>query len=302
MQKIDLQVQTTASDGRHTPREVTKMAQEHGVRVIAITDHDTVGGVPEALLAGGEYGVRVIPGVEMSVEDQDSHILGLGIDYKNEKLLAELEKFKNDRAENLKKTMVALRENEGFVIEWEDVLRETKDSATALTSPHVVYAIMARPENKEKLDRDQVTSKQDFYKRYLKSTGPNLTSRKHISAADAIELLHQAGGLAIWSHPALHFQEKYDDLENFLKELISGGIDGLEVFSATHTEDDVEFLEGLSQKYHLLVTAGSDFHEAGKHVPNEHGLHSADTVGDFQTYGFSIDDIIPKLDEALRKR
>ena len=302
MQKIDLQVQTTASDGRHTPREATKMAQEHGVEVIAITDHDTVGGVEEALIAGSEYGVRVISGVEMSVEDQDSHVLGLGIDHKNEKLCAELEKFKNDRAENLKKTVENLRRNEGFVVEWEDVLRQTKDSATAITSPHVVYAVMARPENKEKLDRDQVKSKQDFYERYLKPEGPNLSRRKHISTKDAIELLHQAGGLAIWSHPILHFRGKYDDLENFLKELISWGIDGLEVFSSAHTEDDVEFLEGLSQKYHLLATAGSDFHEAGKHAPNEHGLHSADTVGDFKIYGFSIEGIMPALEAALAKK
>lgn len=302
MQKIDLQVQTTASDGKHTPTEVVKMAKEYGVRVMAITDHDTVGGVEEALLAGNEYGVRVISGVEMSVEDQDSHILGLGIDHKNEKLCAELEKFKSDRAENLKKTMKNLRRNEGFVVEWEDVLRQTKDSATAITSPHVVYAVMSRPENKEKLEQDQVKSKQDFYERYLKSGGPNLARRKHISAAYAIELLHQAGGLAIWSHPALHFQEKYEDLENFLKELISWGIDGLEVFSSAHTEDNVEFLQTLAVKYNILRTAGSDFHEVGKHASNEQGLHSADTVGDFQTYGFSIEDIISKLDEAMRKR
>ncbi len=299
---IDLQVQTTASDGKHIPREVVRMAKENGVEIVAITDHDTVGGVEEAMLAGSEYGVRVISGVEMSVEEKDSHILGLGIDHKNEKLLAELEKFKSDRAENLKKTTENLRENEGFVVEWEDVLRQTKDSATALTSPHVVYAVMSRPENKEKLDRDWVKSKQDFYERYLKPEGPNLSRRKHISAKDAVELLHQAGGLAIWSHPALHFRGKYGDLEIFLKELISWGIDGLEVFSSAHTEDDAEFLQTLAGKYNILRTAGSDFHEAGKHAPNEQGLHSADTMGDFQTYGFSIKDIVPKLDEAVRKK
>lgn len=301
MQKIDLQVQTTASDGKHTPLEVTEMAQKNGVEIIAITDHDTVAGIEEALAAGSSLGIKVIPGIEISVEENGAHILGYGIDHKSRQLKEFTDRFKRERVTRLKKITENLKRNEGFLVEWEDVLKEA-GNAVALTSPHLVYAVMRRPENQEKLARDGVKSKQDFYAKYLVPGGPNDESREHFSAKQAIDLIHDLGGIAAWSHPAVHFRGDYDALEKFLIELISWKIDGVEVFSSAHTEDDVEFLEGLTQKYRLLITGGSDFHDAGKHEPNDQGLHSADTVGDFQTYGFSLEEAVSKLDAAMQKR
>src|SRR3989344_2454059 len=234
MNLFDLQIQTPASDGRHSSREIVKMAYDLGVKTIAITDHDTIAGVEEALLVGGEYGIRVIPGVEMSVEENNSHILGFGVDFRNEKFLAVLDTLRQGRIESLKKLVENLKINEGFIIEWEDVLKEA-GGATTIASPHVVYAVLNRSENKEKLERDGVKQKFEF-------------------------------------------------------------------FNPSHTEDDVEFLESLVHKYNLLRTGGSDFHDAGTHVRSERGLHSADMLGDYDTYGFSTDDIIVKLDEAIMKQ
>lgn len=310
MNSFDLQIQSTASDGKHSPREIVQMAKDAGLAVIAMTDHDTVGGVGEALRAGGEFGVRVIPGIEMSVEEHNAHILGYGIDYNNPQLLAELEKFKQGRIEGARAMMENLKKNEGFVVEWDDVLREATGSVVA--RPHLVRAIMNRPENNDKLGG--ISGMHDFFEKYLTDDNPNYVKRTHISAKDAITLINGAGGVAVWSHPAIHFRGKesrggatllstdYDALEKFLNELIGWGISGIEVFNPSHTEDDAEFLQSAAAKYNLLRTAGSDFHEKGDHPADPvSGLHSARTLGDYETYGFPTDDIVPGLDETIAK-
>lgn len=295
---IDLQVQSTVSDGKISPKELVGIAKSKGLETISITDHDTVDGVSEAIMAGGELGIRIIPGVEMSVEEHGAHVLGYGIDFKNEKLLVELEKFKQGRIEGAKKMVDNLVKNEGFSVSWEDVLREATGSVIA--RPHIVYAVLHRPENKDKLGG--ISTVHDFIEKYLSDDGRNYVHRSHILAKDAISLLHEAGGVAVWSHPVVHFPGDHEGLEKFLHDLISWGIEGVEVFNPSHTEDDMEFLNGLAKKYNLIRTAGSDFHDAGSHQRNEHGLHSADTLGDYETYGFSTEDIILKLDEAIAKR
>lgn len=334
MNIIDLQIQTTASDGKHSPRECVLMAKENGLSVIAITDHDTVDGVEEALTVGGETGVRVIPGIEISVKEKGAHILGLGIDYKNPELLRFSEEAKRWRIDSAKKMIENLRAG-GFVIEWEDVEKEASGGIVA--RPHIARAILRRPENKEKLV--DISTVHDFIERFLYNESPYYVGREAVLAKDAISLIHRTGGVAIWSHPAIHFHfpsqratdvppmeyssvipsinEKrqktrtvmdYEALEKFLGELIAWEIDGLEVFTPSHTEDDVEFLLGLVVKYNLLKTAGSDFHERcqeKKASPTEYGvqiLHSAAFVGDYETHGFSTEGIISQLDEAIKKR
>lgn len=303
MNIFDLQIQSVASDGAHTPAEIVQMARDAGVLTIALTDHDTVAGVAEALEAGRASGVRVIPGIEMSVEEHDIHILGFGIDIANAELLAALEAFRESRIEGAKKMVENLRAYEGFAVEWGDVEREAVRSAT-VTRPHIVSAVMKRPENKEKLAQDGVTTKQDFFKKYFSNESRNYVRRGHIAAKDAIQLIHQAGGVAVWSHPPIpDFQKDgYDELEKFLESLRSWGLDGLEVFSASHREDDVEFLYGLAEKYRLLKTGGSDFHEKGDHPVFDGGLHSARRIGDFEAYGFPAEDILPQLFEAIEKK
>ncbi len=301
MNTFDLQIQSTASDGKHTPRDLVVMAKRDGVGIISITDHDTVAGISEALESGNELKVRVIPGIEISVEEHGAHILGYGIDHTRKQLQEFTARFKEERSARAKKILENLKKNESFFIEWEDVLREV-GSAAAITSPHLVYAVMKRQENQEKLSRDGVASKQDFYKRYLAEGGPNDVKREHFSARQAIELIHAIGGAAVWSHPAVHFERNYDGLEKFLVELVERKIDGVEIFSPSHTEDDMEFLEGLARKYHLLRTAGSDFHATEPpSEPNERGLKSAVRVGDYETFGFSTEDIVPKLDENIAR-
>lgn len=300
MNTIDLQIQSNASDGVHPPRELIRMAKERNVEVVSLTDHDTVAGVAEALQAGSEFGVRVIPGIEISVEENGVHILGYGIDYKNpildERLLAVAKKSRLEAAqkmvENLKKS--------GFRVEWEDVLREVTGSVVA--RPHIAQAVLKRPENKEKLGG--IETVHDFIGAHLTDESPNYVPRAHISAGAAIALIHQIGGVAVWSHPAVHFNGDYEALGQFLEKLRGAGLDGVEIFNPSHTEDDIEFLQTLTSKYELLTTAGSDYHGFDTRVPSqgEEGMHSAQFIGDYQTYGFSTEKIVSLLDDAIQKR
>ena len=294
---FDLQIQSTASDGRHTPSEIVSMAREQGLLVIALTDHDTVAGVAEALEAGRRNYLRVIPGIELSVEEHGAHLLGFGIDYTNPVLLDRLEEFRKSRMEGARQ-MVKNLQRAGFTVSWEDVERQATGAVVA--RPHIARAIIKRPENKEKLGSAETAY--DFIEKFLSDESPNYVRRSHIGASDAIALIHRAGGVAVWSHPAIHFENDYEGLERFLKELIQWGIDGIEAFNPSHTEDEVILLHGLAEKYMMLYTGGSDFHERGEHPTDARGLHSARTLGDFETYGFPTEDIIPRLDEAMERR
>lgn len=302
MNSIDLQVHSDASDGKFTPREVVVLAKENGVQVMALTDHDTVAGLPEVMIAAQEIGLKVIPGIEISAEEHGIHLLGYGLDYKNAELLAELEKAKQGRLEGAKKMVVNLQKS-GFAVDWSDVLKQA-GKADVIVRPHIARAILERPENKEKLSG--INSVGDFIQAHLLDASPNYVKRSHISAPQAISLLRKTGGVAVWSHPPLpDFQEgeeRFVELEKFLLQLIGWGLEGVEVFNSAHSEDDAEFLVSLAVKYKLLCTAGSDFHE--KKVPSSPGIerHLTMNVGDYATYGFSTEDFVTKLGEVIARR
>lgn len=295
MNTFDLQIQSTASDGKHAPAEIVRMATERRVTTIAMTDHDTVAGVAEAAAAGGESGVRVIPGIEMSVEEHGLHILGYGVDCANEKLLHNLEESKHGRIAGAQQ-MVENLQRSGFTVTWYDVLSQATGAVVA--RPHLARAVLAHPENRIKLGG--VSTVHNFIETFLTDDSPDYVRRTHISAAGAIGLIRHAGGVAIWSHPAIHFRGDPDGLERMLQQLIEWGIKGVEVFNPSHTEDDVEYLEGLVAKYSLLRTAGSDFHEARPSARDSQGLHAAEFIGDYETYGFSTEGIVERLDEAIK--
>ena len=300
MNPFDLQIQTTASDGKHSPRQCVEMAKANGVSIIAITDHDTVGGVPEAVAAGQELGIRVIPGIEISIQEHGMHLLGLGIDIQNAPLRDTLAKAAENRR-TAAQQMVKNFQAGGFVVEWDDVLSEAGQSAV-ITRPHIVSAIMKRPENKEKLEG--ITTKHEFFQKYFTDTGPYYVRASEITPERAIALVHGAGGVAVWSHPTIpDFVGNCPELEKFLQTLVSYSLDGLELFGPFLTESDVGCLEQMAERYHLMKTAGSDFHEVHPEIlAGAPWPHSSRTVGDFPTYGRSLEGILPSLEEAMARR
>lgn len=297
MNTFDLQIQTTASDGKHTPAECVKMATTNGVATIAITDHDTVAGLAEAMAAGTELGVRVIPGIEITVEEHGMHLLGYGIDITHPRLLQATKKFEAGRIAAAK-DMVANLQHAGFVVEWEDVLRET--TSAVIARPHIAAAVLKRSENLEQLAG--VTMKGEFIDRFLANDNPNYVHRKTISAAAAIALVHEAGGLAVWSHPPIpDFIGNCAGLGKFLRELVGYGLDGVELLNPSHAEEDVRCLERLAAEHGLLVTAGSDFHEAS-HLTGVPLPRPAETIGEYPTYGRLTEAMLERLDQAMTKR
>lgn len=297
---IDLQIQTTASDGKHAPAECVRMAHANGVHTVAITDHDTVGGIAEATAAGGELGVRIVPGIEISIQEHGMHLLGLGIDIGNAALGGALRQAAENRFAAARQ-MVSLFQKSGFAVDWEDVLREAA-SASLITRPHIVSAIMKRSENKAKLEG--IVTKHDFFQKYFTDQSPHYVRASTITPADAIRLVQGAGGAAVWSHPPIpDFAGDCAGLESFLKELIAHGLDGIELFGPFLTEADMACLETLAARYHLITTAGSDFHEAYDPV-DKTWPRSAATVGEFPTFGRTLDaeHIIAALDARFAER
>ncbi|TSC73966.1 MAG: phosphotransferase domain-containing protein [Parcubacteria group bacterium Gr01-1014_44] len=297
MNKIDLQIQSTASDGKYAPAKLVEMAKENGLDTISITDHDTVGGVKEAADKGRELDIRVIPGIEMSVhlDKKELHILGYGIDIENLRLLDNLAHFQDDRIRRMRRIVENLQKI-GFKITFEDVLKQAKGT---MARPHVAMAAMANPENKPLLVG--INSVHDFIENYLVPGKPGYADREYVPAKEAIELIHGAGGVAVWSHPAIHF-DNFDQLEEALQKMISFNIDGLEAFSPSHTKENAEKLLELAKKYELIFTAGSDFHQETPNRETPDGQRPAQTVGDFDTFGYNTDSVIPELERIIRKR
>lgn len=262
------------------------------LEIVAITDHDTVSGVAEALLAGEEYGVKVISGVELSVNDGKAsfHLLGFGIDHENSELASALAAIREERVTRAQEIVRRLQKA-GFQITYEDVLRQATGSSVG--RPHIAQALLANLENKKMLGENP--SVKSVIEGYLVFGKPTYVERESISIESAIGLLHRAGGVAVWSHPAIHKLD-FNQLEERLKKFIGLGLDGLEAFNPAQTEEQVKFLYRLAGKYGILRTAGSDFHtDEAQGGRIEGGVELAY----FPTYGLDVSDILSKLQTAL---
>ncbi|MBI4134714.1 MAG: PHP domain-containing protein [Candidatus Sungbacteria bacterium] len=293
---IDYQIQTTASDGKFTPRECVKMARENGLRSIAITDHDTVAGVEEGLKAGEEFGVEVIPGIELSCSYQDRmiHVLGFGIDYQNAKLLLRLHEAKEYRKSRARRIVERLSEF-GFSVDYEKVKARAEG---VVTRPHIAAEVMENPENAERLGKEEIRTKRDFLDKYIGEGGKVPVPPEQLSPQDAIEMVHSAGGVAVWSHPTWPSSNKdFIWIEETLRVFISWGLDGIEVL-LHGTESEVVFLHNLAGKYAMVKTAGSDFHD----VYEDPETRVTCKVGGYPTYGYTIAGIRESLLAAIEKR
>lgn len=295
MNAFDLQMHSTSSDGALAPAELVAEAKKRSLTVIALTDHDTVDGLNEAVVAGGELGVEVIAGVELSCEHGQLglHILGYGLDYPNIELQAVLHRIQESRIARAKEMIRRLRE-QGFKVDYEKM---RKRAAGVIGRPHLALEILENPANRELLGGIQ--NKHDFIVKFLTPGKPAYVETQELTTQEGTDLIHRAGGVAVWSHPAVHFPETFEGLETVLLELISSGLDGLEAFNPSQSEAASKFLLALAGKYNLLVTAGSDFERPPDPVS---GLTGPQAVGDFNLYGFPADQIVLSLKSAIVKK
>ncbi len=244
--KADLHIHTTASDGRLRPGEVLRAAAGLGVEVISITDHDSVEGISEALSeAAGCPGVIVVPGVEISTDDQatEVHVLGYYVDHLDVNFNSRLQELRDSRFERGRR-MVSKLAGLGVKIDFDRVL-ELADGG-AVGRPHVAQAM---------LETGHIDSFRDAFTRYIGRNAPAYVPRKKLTPAEAVMVVVKAGGLPVLAHPA-----DTPRLDSLILSLVKSGMVGLEVYYSSYAPEVVSRLKALAKRYDLIATGGSDFH------------------------------------------
>ena len=254
MKRIDLHVHTTASDGTASPKEAVKLAKEAGLSAIAITDHDTVSGYAEAAEAGAKYGLEVVPGIEISTKyGRAVHILGYYIDPDSDKLAPVLEWVVRDRDERNRK-MAELMAADGLPVSYEEMHRR-------------FGAVIGRPHFAEVLvELGLAKDVRDAFDRYVEKGQKYYLPRNFLSIERSIEIICQAGGVAVLAHP---FQYKLDDagLRELIEHCMESGLRGMECRYSGYSREQCKYLGHLAEEYGLIKTGGSDFHgEVKKHI------------------------------------
>ncbi len=274
---FDLQSHSRYSDGALPPAEVVGIAASAGVELLALSDHDTIEGVPEAAAEAARLGIRLVPATEISALDSagaDLHILGYRIDAGDAVLAERLAEFRADRELRAERMAGALREL-GFELD-DSVLQRRAAQGKPIGRPHLSQAVVMHPANAERLAEEGRLELSAFLEAYLIEGRPGFRSRTIPSVADAIEAIHRAGGVAVWAHPFWDVEDP-DEVRQIIDRFRGIGIDGVECFYATHTREQSELLADRCAELGLLSTGSSDFHGP------EHKLFSRFRA--FSTYG-----------------
>jgi len=253
---FDLQSHSTHSDGALPPSEVVARAAAQGVELLALSDHDTVAGVAEAVAAAQEHGIRLSPAAELSSvhgEHEDLHILGYEIDPSDPGLQAALEDFRADRGRRILAMADRLREL-GFALD-DDAFMHRE----SIGRPHLADAVLAHPDNAERLAREGIRGKKELFPPYLVPGAKAYVARSRPTVEQAIEVIHAAGGVAIWAHPFWDV-DAGDEVIALVDRFAAEGLDGVEAFYVTHTEPQTRLAAGHCAERGLLTTGSADFH------------------------------------------
>lgn len=252
---VDLHTHSNASDGTCRPAEVVQLAYKKGLAAVALTDHDTVSGVDEALAAAHSLGdrIRVIPGTELSVayHGQDIHIVGLFIDHHDPVFRKTADLLVQRRIERNEK-MIANLQKAGIPITMQALTQDNPDAV--VTRAHFARFLV---------EHQIVSDPKDAFRKYLNEDTPYYVPREYIQPEDGIRLILQAGGVPILAHP-LHYKLPESELCKLLTRLKKAGLIGIEVLYSNHTRQDNYFAQTLATQFHLLPSGGSDFHGTNK--------------------------------------
>ena len=249
---VDFHAHSTFSDGTFTPTELINHAVEVGLSAVALTDHDTVNGIEEAIEASKNKAIEFIPGIEFSVADgTEIHIIGLFIDHKNETLLNVIQKTRSQREVRMKGVIEKLQ-NLGFKITYEEAQKLA--GGDFVGRAHIAHVLM---------DKGYVSTVKEAFDKYIGLNKPCYVEKKEITPKDAITAIRSAGGLAFLAH--LH-QTKFDfqKLDKLLEELKGYGLNGIEGYYTEYTNEHIKEFRTLAQKHGLFYSGGSDFHGSMK--------------------------------------
>jgi predicted metal-dependent phosphoesterase TrpH len=241
---VDLHVHTNYSDGSFSPKDVVHRAKKAGLSAIAISDHDEVGGVSEAIWVGHSEGLEIVPGVELTVncKGKEIHVLGYLFDHNDRRLREKLKEFRFNRFKRMEKMVVRLNEL-GLSIHMKSVRRIAGHGS--LGRLHLARAIF---------EQEFVGTVQEAFDKYIGAGKPAYVKKPRIEFEDAVELITSAGGIPVLAHPRLARIDKH------IPELARLGLGGLEVFYSKHTPNDVEKYLAMAKRHDLAVTGGSDCH------------------------------------------
>ncbi len=246
---VDMHIHTNYSDGAFTPSEVVQYAAKVKLAAISITDHDCVDGIDEALQVAPEYGIEIIPGIELSSEVEGSqksemHILGYHIDYKSGLLTKKIEIFKKARVERAYEILAKLKTC-GVELKFDSFMANLGNKAVGRL--HFAKALV---------EQGFVNSISDAFQRYLAPNKPAYVRKYAMTAQEAIKLVLDVGGVPVMAHP---YYTHYND-KNMMKSLVDAGLVGLEAWHVKHPDYAVKKFLNLAQEFNLIVTGGSDCH------------------------------------------
>lgn len=247
----DLHLHTFFSDGTYSPEEMVFQASKHGLKALALTDHDIIEGCHRAAIAAQTAGIEFIAGTELTAEQDgdELHILGYYLDTQNPRLLQETGKFQDVRQNRIREIVTRLNAvNVPLTTEAVFALANCRSPGR----PHVARAMV-----KAGLCR----SLDEAFERFLKKNRPAWVPKFKMSAADAIELIHHAGGVAVMAHPGL------SHCDEVIPGMVDAGLDGIECFHTKHSTAIAEHYLEIADHFNLLVTGGSDCHGMSKGKP-----------------------------------
>lgn len=242
---VDLHAHTTASDGTLAPRELVRLAVRHGVRVLAVTDHDSTGGVREALDEARRLPpLEIVPGLEINcdVPGAEIHVLGYCVDWEAPWFQEFLGAQREERRQRVYRIAARLAEL-GVPIEPADVFALVKEGSAG--RPHVAQAMV---------DRGYVKSVREAFDRYLSLHGPANVPRRRITPVEAIRIIRRARGVPVLAHPGLANRDE------LIPELVEAGLLGIEAFYPEHSSGQITTYREMCARFGLVATGGSDFH------------------------------------------
>jgi adenylyl-sulfate kinase len=257
---FDLQSHSLHSDGDLPAAQVVENAAGAGVELLALSDHDTVDGVDEALAAGAVHGVRVVPATEISAVDgqyEDLHVLGYGIDHRSALLGERLADARADRERRADAMADRLREL-GFEVDPAPI-EARKAKGKPVGRPHLAAAVLAHPANADRLAEEGHADVSSFIRAYLIQGQPGYVARSHPTVEEAIGWIHDAAGVAVWAHPFWDVEES-DEVLAAIDRYRAAGLDGVEVFYPSHSREQTELLARRTEELGLLSTGSSDYH------------------------------------------
>lgn len=249
IKNIDLHTHSHASDGTLSPAELIRLASEKGLKILSLTDHDTVGGLAEAEEASRKYGIRFIPGLELSIDwpEGDFHLLGYMMDYHNQDLHDTLHSIRENREKRIYLMIEDLKKN-GFDLSIEEVTGSSENGS--LGKPHIARALIKKGYG-ENFD--------DIFKNFMIEGKPGYVPKKKITVEMAFDLLLDAGGFPVLAHPQ-SLNMDTPKFELMIKDLIDQGLAGIECYSSIHSLEEVLYYKSVAKEYGLTITGGSDFH------------------------------------------